>query len=269
MNSDDSTIPPVPAAPVPWRDLRRFTDARIALGRTGGSLPTGAVLDFRQAHACARDAVHTPFPAGEFALRLAALTGWETLTAASAARDRQEYLRRPDLGRTLYAASRADLLTTAAGRPPCDLLLGISDGLSAEATLRQVPPLLEALFPLLQSAGWNIGPLVVIRGGRVALLDEIAPIFRASISLILLGERPGLGSADSLGAYLTFAPGPGRTDADRNCVSNIRPAGLPPDAAARKIFWLLQTARQLQLSGVALKDGSDTSTESLPPTAGN
>jgi ethanolamine ammonia-lyase small subunit len=240
----------------PWNPLRRVTAARIALGRSGGSLPTRELLDFRLAHAQARDAVRAEFDADTLSDALRPL-GVGALIAASAARDRTEYLQRPDLGRRLAHSWRSHLLEHAATvGNACDLVIVISDGLSTLAAHTQVAPLLDVLLPLLAGAGWRVAPLVVVRLARVAIQDEIGEIFGAKLSLMLLGERPGLGSADSLGAYFTHSPAPGKTDADRNCLSNIRPDGLAPAAAARKLFYLLERARELGLSGVALKDDS-------------
>jgi ethanolamine ammonia-lyase small subunit len=240
----------------PWNPLRRVTAARIALGRSGGSLPTRELLDFRLAHAQARDAVRAEFDADTLSDALRPL-GVGALIAASAARDRTEYLQRPDLGRRLAHSWRSHLLEHAATvGNACDLVIVISDGLSTLAAHTQVAPLLDVLLPLLAGAGWRVAPLVVVRLARVAIQDEIGEILGAKLSLMLLGERPGLGSADSLGAYFTHSPAPGKTDADRNCLSNIRPDGLAPAAAARKLFYLLERARELGLSGVALKDDS-------------
>lgn len=237
----------------PWQALRRVTEARIALGRSGGSLPTHAQLEFRLAHARARDAVLSPFQPEELATRLQ-LLGERALVVESAAGDRAEYLQRPDLGRRLAAPSRALLGEEAARLLPADLVIVVSDGLSTLAANTQAEPLLAALLPLLRASGWKLAPIVVARHARVALQDEIGEIFRAQVALMLLGERPGLGSADSLGAYFTHTPAPGKTDADRNCVSNIRPGGLSSAEAAHKLQHLLEASRRLGLSGVALKD---------------
>jgi ethanolamine ammonia-lyase small subunit len=243
--------------PDPWHPLRAQTAARIALGRSGGSMPTREQLDFRLAHARARDAVLSPFDADALAERLRALIR-PVLVVESAARDRAEFLQRPDLGRRLAHTSLALLTEHARELSRCDLAIIVSDGLSTLAANLETEPLLAALLPLLRENGWNLGPLVVARHARVALQDEIGEILRAKISLILLGERPGLGSADSLGAYFTFAPALGRTDADRNCLSNIRPGGLPPAEAAHKLHYLLEQSRRLSLSGVQLKDDAPT-----------
>lgn len=232
--------------------LRQWTEARVALGRAGGSVPCASLLDFRLSHARAQDAVHEAFDAAALAAELEPL-GQSILIAHSQAGDRATYLQRPDLGRTLTAESRAVLesVRTAGGY---DLAIILSDGLSAEAAHRQGPPLLRALLPLL--ADWHLAPLVIAPFARVALQDEIGEALGARTALILLGERPGLGSPDSLGAYLVHSPRPGNTDAERNCVSNIRPAGLPSEAAARRIAWLVGEARRLGFSGVDLKDHS-------------
>lgn len=237
----------------PWNPLRKLTAARIAIGRSGGSLPTGEVLDFRLAHARARDAVLSPFAPEVLAAELRGL-GPAVVVVESAARDRAEFLQRPDAGRRLAEGSRAALEKMAA--EPADLAVVVSDGLSTLAAMTQAARVLSELVPALQAGGWTLAPIVVARHGRVALQDEVGTILRARLSLMLLGERPGLGSADSLGAYFTFAPGAGRTDADRNCLSNIRGGGLAPKDAARKLVWMLGEARRLGISGVALKDSA-------------
>jgi ethanolamine ammonia-lyase small subunit len=241
-----------PARPDPWQRLRRHTPARIALGRAGSSLPTSECLRFAAAHALARDAVHLPL---DTALLIADLAkqGWPACMAVqSQAATRDIYLRRPDLGRRLDPAGPA-ALQLAAG--PFDLSIILADGLSAAAAQRHAPPLLQALKAHLPS-DWMLAPLVVATQARVALGDEIGALLQSRLTLVLIGERPGLSSPDSLGAYLTFEPAPGRTDAERNCVSNIRPDGLPPVLAARRIAWLLGEALHRRLSGIALKDES-------------
>jgi len=238
----------------PWRPLTKATAARIALGRAGGSLPTREVLDFRMAHARARDAVLSPFDPELLAESLRKLE-CKVVAVDSAAHDRAEYLQRPDLGRRLAPSSRARLTELGAKRPAADLVIVVSDGLSTLAAMTQVAPLLAVLLPLLnREENWTLAPLVVARHGRVALQDEIGEIFRAKISLMLIGERPGLGSANSLGAYFTFSPKVGRTDSERNCISNIHAGGIQPAEAARKLHFLLNESRRLGLSGVTLKD---------------
>lgn len=239
--------------PKAWTELRRQTCARIALGRSGGSLPTGALLDFKVAHAAARDAVHAPFNAQALAERIRGLdVACEILN--SAAEDRREYLLRPDLGRRLSEEARDQLVTAAAAHPRPDIAIICSDGLSALAAERQVIPVLSFLIPALRSGGFLIEPLIVAPLARVKLQDEIGVALGARLSLMLLGERPGLGTPDSLGAYFTWKPGPDRTDADRNCLSNIRPGGLDPADAALKLNRLMRRALSQRQSGVLLKD---------------
>jgi len=236
----------------PWNQLRRLTHARIALGRSGGSLPTRERLDFQLAHARARDAVLAPFDPHALAARLHALSQQPVLVLHSAASDRAEFLRRPDLGRRLAPESRV-LVASHAGEA-FDLAIILSDGLSTHAAVTQCEPLLSAFLPLARASGWMLAPLMVARHARVALQDEIGALLKTRVSLILLGERPGLGSADSLGAYFTHGPGPGRVDADRNCVSNIRNGGLSIAEAAQKLHHLIENSLRLGLSGVNLKD---------------
>ena len=237
----------------PWAILRAGASARIALGRAGGSLPTHEWLDFKSAHAAARDAVHNVFDADLLAGQIAKL-GVQTLIVSSAAPDRATFLQRPDLGRKLDAPSQQ--LLEAFVPPPdrADLAIVVSDGLSALAVHTQIAPLLTELLPKLRNDGWRLAPIVVARFGRVALQDQVGSLLGAQLALMLIGERPGLGSPDSLGAYLVYDPKLGNTDAQRNCVSNIRPEGLPPAAAADTLRYLLNESRQRQLSGVQLKD---------------
>lgn len=244
-----------------WDALRRFTNARIALGRAGSSLPTAPLLAFELAHAQARDAVHQPLDTAALgdAIRAA---GFDTLDARSAAPDRDVYLRRPDLGRVLDDES-ARRLAAYACETECEreLVFVAADGLSAFAAQRHAAPLLAALRAKLD--GWNLGPVVIATQARVALGDRIGELLRAQIVVVMIGERPGLSSPDSLGLYVTYAPRAGRHDAERNCISNVRPEGLGYDAAAFKLLWLLNEARRLKLTGVGLKDLSG----SLPPSA--
>ena len=239
----------------PWADLRRHTPARIALGRSGSSLPTAELLRFAAAHAQARDAVHIALDSDALARDLAALGLAPALIVQSRAPDRASYLRRPDWGRRLSAADAGRLQALAGGA--VDLALVLGDGLSAVAVQRHAVPLLAALLPLLLP-GLSLAPLVIASQARVALADEIGALLQARLVLILLGERPGLSAPDSLGAYLTHAPQLGCSDAQRNCVSNIRPDGLPPAQAAQRLAWLLHEALRRRTSGVALKDGSGT-----------
>jgi ethanolamine ammonia-lyase small subunit len=213
------------------------------------------VLGFALDHARARDAVHAAFDCRALAGEVEAL-GHATLTVASAAPDRGSYLRRPDLGRRLAPESEA-LLAGRGGRGPTDLAIVIGDGLSAAAAHAHAAPLLAALAGPIRQAGWRLAPVVLAHQARVALGDEIGAILGARMVVMLIGERPGLSSPDSLGAYLTFDPKPGRSDAERNCISNIRPAGLSYGAAAFKLAWHVREALRLGLTGVGLKDESD------------
>ena len=221
------------------KDLRDLTMARVGLVRTGNSISTKDVLAFQLAHALARDAVHHPLD-----LQL-------DLALRSAASDRSTFLRRPDLGRILSRQSRDALLPYPG---PFDIAIVVADGLSALAVHRHARAVLDELLPLLDSAHWSRAPLITVEQGRVAIGDEIGSLVRAAMSLVLIGERPGLSSPDSLGAYLTWNPMPGRTEAERNCISNIRPEGLGYLPAARRIFALLSEARSRKLTGFALKE---------------
>ncbi len=265
MPSSERSLKPTPAATSgrdSWQGLSRYTDARIALGRAGGSYRTATLLELRLAHARARDAVQQAFDPQPViaALRHA---GHETFSLATLAASRPEYLLRPDLGRRLSETSRQLLEEAKPGWGPRQLAIIVSDGLSALAAQKQAVPTLLALLPLLRTAGWTWFPVFLAPFGRVKLQDEVGQLLGARHTLMLLGERPGLGSPDSLGAYFTFGPGPQRTDADRNCLSNIRPEGLPPAEAARKLAYLLGESARLGVSGVALKD--TTQSVALPP----
>jgi len=249
-----STTPSADVARDSWQSLSRYTSARIALGRAGASVPTTVHLDFQLAHAQARDAVHHPLTVEALAMALQG-RGWESLRAHSAASDRRIYLQRPDQGRRLDAASRACLAAAAAARAAApDLCVVLADGLSPHALERHAVPLLEALRLALASDGLSWAPLVIVEQGRVALGDEVGALFGARLVLILIGERPGLSSPDSLGAYLTFAPRPGTPDSARNCVSNIRPEGLAPEQAAATCAWLIRESLRRGLTGIALKE---------------
>lgn len=241
-----------PVRPNPWTALRGLTPARIALGRAGASLPTAQVLAFGLAHAQARDAVHIPLDADALEAEARA-AGWPTLRVCSQAPDRATYLLRPDLGRRVAPAS-AELLAAAPDQG-ADVLFVLADGLSATAVQHHALPVLAAVRALLPPT-WKPGPLVIAEQGRVALGDEIGGLLGARLVVVLIGERPGLSSPDSLGAYLTWGPHGGRTDAERNCISNIRPEGLTYGEAARRLAWLCEAARRLGHSGVELKDGS-------------
>lgn len=284
MKHPDSVDPPgppeqapAPAAPVPpaafaaptadaWAGLRRHTPARIALGRTGVSLPTREVLDFALAHAQARDAIHLPLDTAALVASLCS-QGWpEPFTLASQARDRHEYLLRPDLGRRLDAASAAALDAwrgSPAGQERPDLVLVLGDGLSALGIQQHGAALAGAIRNALDPA-LRLGPLVLVRQARVAVADEVGERLGARAIAMVVGERPGLSSPDSVGIYLTHAPRVGCSDAQRNCISNIRPAGQDVFTAARRLAWLLGEARRLGVSGVGLKDRSGLPLTGLP-----
>ncbi len=251
-----------PPRPVPergetqdvWAGLRQHTVARIGLARCGASLATRPLLDLRLAHARARDAVHEQLDEARLLADLAEL-GLPVLSVASLAQDRQHYLMRPDLGRLLAADAKAVLAPH--GNRDHDVAFVVADGLSARAVQTHARPLLAAALPALRAEGWRIAPLVVARQGRVAIGDPIAAELRAAIVTVLIGERPGLSAPDSMGAYLTWRPGPDTTDADRNCISNIRPEGVGYADAAFKLLHLLRAMRSRRMSGVRLKDDSD------------
>jgi ethanolamine ammonia-lyase small subunit len=248
------TKPPAPSqSDAIWADLRKLTAARIGLRRSGASLATQPLLEFKLAHARARDAVHAPLDEVQLAADFAPL-GLPVLRIASAVTDKQSYLMRPDLGRQL-APDAAAILAPHAGA--YDVGFVVSDGLSAQAVQRHAAPLLAEALPQLRSQGWRIAPLVIVRHGRVAIGDAIATAIGATCAAVLIGERPGLSAPDSMGAYLTWQPGAATTDADRNCLSNIRPAGIGTADAAFKLTHLLAAMRARRQSGVLLKDLSD------------
>ena len=246
----------------PWQALRQFTAARIALGRTGVSQPTEPQLAFQLAHARARDAVHLALDAGALAQSLGGTLepALPCVELRSAAESRNVYLQRPDLGRKLDPASRRTLLdlrgsaADAAAEKPYDLAFVIADGLSALAIEQNALPFLQILMRRLAPEQWSLAPVAIVQQGRVAIGDEIGELLGARAVVVLIGERPGLSSPDSMGLYLTWAPRAGLTDESRNCISNVRPAGLRYEEAAFKLHYLLSESRRRQLSGVDLKD---------------
>ena len=245
-----------PVIPNPWQALRQFTPARIALGRSGISLPTGAQLDFQLAHAGARDAVHRVLDVASLQETLSQVSalGSTCIALHSAADSRDRYLQRPDLGRRLDAGSLQVLAALTPLDAAVDLAIVIADGLSALAIERHAAPLLHSLMQRLAPESWSLAPIAIVRQGRVAIGDEVGQLMKATMVLVLIGERPGLSSPDSMGLYLTWAPRVGLTDQRRNCISNVRPAGLSYDEAAYKLHYLMSQARQRQLTGVELKD---------------
>jgi len=244
---------PVPDSANLLSSLRALTAARIGLARTGASLATAPLLDMRLAHARARDAVHEPLYEARLVADIAKITAPAApLVLASAAEDRQRYLMRPDLGRRLAPGAEAALARHAGAH---DVAFVVADGLSARAVQAHAAPLLAAVWPRL--AGWRIAPVVVVRHGRVAIGDAVAAALGAACVVILIGERPGLTAPDSMGAYLTWRPSPRTTDAERNCISNIRPDGIGYADAAQKLARMLAAMRARRLSGVQLKDETD------------
>lgn len=234
------------------QNLRTMTPARVGLGRTGISQQTHDLLEFQRAHARARDAVHAHLEAAVLAVKLTEISAHEVLRLHSMAPDRATYLQRPDLGRILDQRSQANLEHQP--HQPWELVLVVADGLSALAVERHAAPLIRELLPHLDS--FRIAPLCVVEQGRVAIGDGIGLAFGARLSVVLIGERPGLSAPDSLGAYITWEPRPGRLDAERNCISNIRAEGLSYTQAATQLVWYLTEARRLRVTGVALKPES-------------
>ncbi|UWZ84351.1 ethanolamine ammonia-lyase subunit EutC [Occallatibacter riparius] len=240
-----------PVQPSMAARLRAFTHARVGLGRSGVSQQLRHVLEFQRAHATARDAVHALIDPIQFAASISESLGLrEVLTLHSAAADRRTYLQRPDLGRTLDSRSR-DLINVFSASH-FDLAIVIADGLSALAVERHAIPLLQIALPQLDA--WNIAPISVVEQGRVAIGDEIGEALHVRIAVVLIGERPGLSSPDSLGAYVTWMPRHGRTDAERVCISNIRPEGLGYMDAAAQLISVLSAAMRNQLTGVGARD---------------
>jgi ethanolamine ammonia-lyase small subunit len=238
-----------------WVALRRFTQARIALGRAGHAVPTQALLDFQLAHAQARDAVLFPWGIAAFAEEVRGFAA-DALILDTCVSSRDEYLRRPELGRILSKESRTRLRNASAGE--ADVALIVTNGLSSTAVELHGIPLLQAILNSCRFLQLRISPVCLIANGRVALSDDIGSVLGARVAVIIVGERPGLSAADSLGIYLTYAPQPGNTDAQRNCISNIRPPeGLGYEEAAAKLLYLTEEAFRRGISGVGLKDEMD------------
>jgi ethanolamine ammonia-lyase small subunit len=252
--------------------LQQYTSARVSLGHVGPAIPLHEQLRFQLDHALARDAVHAQLDVTAMMLglqqRQIESLSLRSAVADKSGHDRQLYLRRPDLGRTLHHDSRQTLLQSSANlmnKP--DVVIVIADGLSALAVDRHALLLLDALFDrtrsLLSLDQWNIGPVCVVSQGRVAIGDEIGDLLNAKLSIVLIGERPGLSASDSLGVYITWNPRPGRTDAERNCISNIRHEGLSYADAAQRIAFYMDGAKQLQATGIALKENISRSEKTL------
>jgi len=256
----------------PWRKLKTYTDARIGLGRAGVSLPTEELLAFQLAHALAQDAVHLPLDTEALADGINATYAVSPLLLHSQAKDRAEYLQRPDLGRRLNSES-TELLKTHFDdlESSFDLAIVIVDGLSSFAAQKNALPMLAALQKKLDAdtQSWRVAPLAIVEQGRVAVADEIGKRMNANTVVVMIGERPGLSSPDSLGLYLTWQPEVGKTDAERNCISNVRPEGLSYEEAALRLHYLLCESRQLKLSGVNLKDRTESTELSSQNSAVN
>ncbi|MEA5260198.1 ethanolamine ammonia-lyase subunit EutC [Arcicella aquatica] len=235
-----------------WQFLQNYTPARIARGRAGHSLPTAELLKFQSDHAQARDAVYSEIQISSLQEAFMSNFKIEVLSLQSEVKSRSQYLQRPDLGRTISQISRETLSKKDASE--ADICFVIADGLSAKAINEHSFPFLQLLLPKLQADNWKIAPICIVEQGRVAIADEIGFLLKASIVVILIGERPGLTSADSMGAYITYQPQVGLTDESRNCVSNIRPEGLNYVLASEKIFYLLNEIKGKKISGVQLKD---------------
>ncbi len=233
-----------------WTALRRFTPARVALGRAGNGLPTAAHLAFQAAHAAARDEVGRALDVAALARALAA-AGFPSIAVRSAAAERRIFLRRPDLGRRLAEGEAARLEAAAVSGA---IAFVVADGLAAEAVTAEAAPLLARVAPALAREGLTVAPVVIAEQGRVALGDEVGAALGAAAVAVLIGERPGLSAPRSMGVYLTWAPRAGRTDAERNCISNIRPGGLTSAGAAETLLWLMREMLRRRLTGVSLKD---------------
>lgn len=238
----------------PWEELKQFTDARIALGRSGCSILTDEYLRFSLAHARACDTIKMPFDRQMVRKRLEDM-GLDVEFAESAAASRDIFIRRPDFGRRLSETSRERLKKLK--YPGADVLIVIGDGLSSKAVHKQAVPLIQEFLPYMKELGLSVGPVVLAKQSRVALGDDIAEVMHCGLVVMLIGERPGLSSPDSLGIYMTYKPFAGRLESERNCISNVRPEGLSYERAAFKLAWLVEMAYDLQVSGTKLKDKSD------------
>ncbi|MDD5580370.1 MAG: ethanolamine ammonia-lyase subunit EutC [Methylobacter sp.] len=256
MTTDNSSL----TAEDSWHSLKQFTSARIALGRAGFSLPTKANLDFQLAHALARDAVNIPLDFGKLEQALNAL-GYKTLPLQTQAESHQIYLQRPDKGRLLNLASMESIQCATQQIEPPDIVVIVADGLSSNAIEKHAVQFLELLFPRLRRFGYLLSPIALVKYGRVAIGDPVAELFSARMCIVLIGERPGLSSPDSMGIYFTYQAKTGSTDADRNCISNIHKNGLSYGQALEKLLFLVSESDRLQFSGVHLKD--ETSHTSL------
>ncbi len=239
----------------PWKQLKEYTKARIAMGRCGSSVPTKELLDFRLAHAKAIDAVHIPLNTVDLVSELEKIVYDHVLVVQSQAENRDVYLKRPDLGRKLSSDS-VELLNSLHIKTEYDITLVVSDGLSATAVKRNIIPFFNLLFPELKKL-YSLSPIIVATQARVAIGDEIANLFHSKVVINMIGERPGLKSPDSMGIYLTYKPSDGITDEKRNCISNIRKDGLSYELACSKLLYLVSESIKKGISGVDLKDEQD------------
>jgi ethanolamine ammonia-lyase small subunit len=252
----------------PWSKLRQYTPARIALGRAGTSLPTRPHLEFQLAHARARNAVHHELDVGRLEGTLVA-RGHAVRVLHSAAGSRPVYLQRPDKGRRLDEASRGALIDMARPAEGYDVVFVIGDGLSSFAIEENAAPFLDVMLPPLREQGWRVAPLMIVREARVAVGDEVGELLGAGMVVVLIGERPGLSSPDSMGIYMTLKPRVGLTDEARNCISNVRREGLSYEVAAHKLFYLMTEARKRGHSGVQLKDEAEALPSALAGSGEN
>jgi ethanolamine ammonia-lyase small subunit len=243
--------------PDAWQFLQNYTPARIARGRAGHSIPTSVLLKFQADHAQARDAVYSELNIATLNDLITQSLDFQVVNLKSEVKGRPQYLQRPDLGRTLSQESREELIGMNSSES--DICFVIADGLSAEAINQNAIPIIENLIQRLIEINWKIAPICIVEQGRVAIADEIGFLLKSDIVIILIGERPGLTSPNSMGAYITFHPHVGMTDESRNCVSNIRPEGMNFRMATDKIFYLLTEMKSKKLSGVSLKDEYDKS----------
>ncbi len=238
--------------PDAWQFLQNYTPARIARGRTGHSIPTNELLKFQADHAQARDAVYSELNTTDLNELISKAFDLQILNLKSEVKNSSQYLQRPDLGRTLSQISKQELMSI--NILESDICFVLTDGLSAEAINHHALPILEILIPKLTTINWKIAPICIVEQGRVAVADEIGFLLKSEIVVVLIGERPGLTSPNSMGAYITFRPNVGMTDESRNCVSNIRPEGMDFQMAADKILYLITEMKTIKLSGVNLKD---------------
>jgi len=241
----------------PWGFLKEFTNGRIALGRTGSSVPTREFLDFKLCHSKARDAVKLPLDFEDLKRRLDQESNEYSIILKSRAADRKEYLKRPDLGRLLSEESE-DMARGLAQKDGYDIVFVVADGLSANAIDTNLVPFMNRLLPDIREKGYRVPPLFLVEQGRVAVADDVAEFVGAKMAVIFVGERPGLKSPDSMGIYMTYNARRGSLESSRNCISNIRPEGMSYAAGVSKLKYLIDKSMRLQLSGVNLKDDQET-----------